>query len=201
VKPRPSVAVLILTVSILPLGAAGDEEGVSRENVILSETISGQQNAIRREASHIEQAADELMELILDVPSRPLRRKMAAEVDEVYEAAERIKLLVSQTDTVPKPIRAEDLQEFLTSLANASFSDTKVDMVAEFAKSNWFTIDQVGLITEEVSFGDDKVETIVVLYSHIVDPENNYRLFEFLTFSDDREKLKLRLAEIEKPEE
>lgn len=180
---------------VLPLEVLGDEDAVYRY------TVSGQENAIRREASHIEQAADELAKLILDVPSRSLRRRMASEVEEVYEAAERIKLLISHTDTVPKPIRAEDLAEFLESLAEASFSDTKVDMIAEFAKSNWFTVDQVGLIAEEVSFGDDKVEAIIVLYPHIVDPENNYRLYEFLTFSDDREKLKLRLAELENPEE
>ena len=46
-------------------------------------------------------------------------------------------------------------------------------------------------------FGENKVEGILVLYSHIVDKENAYRLYEFVTFSDDRELLKKGLKEME----
>lgn len=153
-------------------------------------------NALRREIAHIEQATDELMRLVLEVQDRGLRRRMARELDELYEAAERIELIVEE-DTVPKPIREEDLAVFLSTLDNAGFSDAKVEMVKEFGRSNWFTVAQVGKIVEKISFGDDKVDAILAIYPHIVDKENSYRLYEFVTFSDDRERLKQGLNALE----
>jgi len=154
-------------------------------------------NALRREIAHIEAAADNLMRLTLDVQNRTLRRRIAAEVDELYEAAERMRLLITDDDTIPKPIRDEDLEVFVQVLQKASFSDTKVDMIREFASSNWFTVAQVGVIAEQVAFGDDKVNAILALYPHIVDPQNGYRLYEYVSFSDDRERLKQGLAELQ----
>jgi hypothetical protein len=55
----------------------------------------------------------------------------------------------------------------------------------------------VGEIVEEISFGDEKIEAIVALYPHIVDPQNNYMLYEYVTFTDDRQKLKQRIAQLE----
>jgi hypothetical protein len=104
--------------------------------------------------------------------------------------------LILEQDTVPKSIRDEDLTSFIESLEKASFGDTKVDMVKEFGSSNWFTVSQVGLICEEIPFGENKVEAILALYPHIVDKENGYKLYEFVTFSDDRERLKKGLEEL-----
>ncbi len=153
-------------------------------------------DALRRELSHIENAADDLARFNLDVSDRTLRRRIAASVDELYEAAERMRLLLD-SDTLPKPIRAEDLAPFIESVKKAGFGDTKVDMVKEFGRSNWFMVDQVGTIAEELPFGENKVEAILALYPHIVDKENAYRLYEFVTFSDDRDKLKKGIAELE----
>ena len=152
--------------------------------------------ALRRELSHIERAADDLARFNLDISDRLLRRRIAASIDEIYEAAERMRLLLD-ADTVPKPVREEDLVPFLESVDRASFGDTKVDMITEFARSNWFTAAQVGLIAEKLPFGENKVGAILVLYPHIVDKENTYMLYEYVTFSDDRDKLKKGIAELE----
>jgi hypothetical protein len=165
--------------------------------VLTPVVLQANTNALRREIVHIEAAADNLMRLTLDVQNRTLRRRIAAEVDELYEAAERMRLLITDDDTIPKPIRDEDLEVFVQVLKEASFSDTKVDMIREFASSNWFTVVQVGVIAEQVAFGDDKVDAILALYPHIVDPQNSYRLYEYVSFSDDRERLKQGLAELQ----
>jgi hypothetical protein len=177
VKLRLTLAIIILWGSVLPLFAETDV------------------NALRREISHIEQAADELMKLALDIGDRTLRRRVADRIDALYEAAERMRLLIDK-DTLPKPIRDDDLEVFLTSIENASFGDAKVAMLEEFARSNWFTVEQVGMIVDKLPFGENKVEAILALYSHIVDRENAYRLYEFVTFSDDRELLKKGLEEL-----
>jgi hypothetical protein len=177
VKLRSMLTVIILWGLVLPLFAQTDV------------------NAMRREISHIEQAADELMKLALEIEDRTLRRRVVDRIDEMYEAAERMRLLVDQ-DTALKPIRDEDLEEFLASLENASFGDAKVAMLEEFAQSNWFTVEQVGMIVDKLPFGENKVEAILMLYSHIVDKENAYRVYEFVTFSDDRELLKKGLEEL-----
>ncbi len=177
-KLRSALALILFVGSIVPLHAETDV------------------NALRREVSHIEHAGDELMRLALDIEDRTLRRRVVERIDEIYEAAERMRLLVDK-DTTPKPIREGDLEEFLASLENASFGDAKVAMIEEFVRSNWFTVEQVGMIVEELPFGENKVEGILVLYYHIVDKENAYRLYEFVTFSDDRELLKKGLKEME----
>ena len=177
-KLRSALALILFVGSIVPLHAETDV------------------NTLRREVSHIEHAGDELMRLALDIEDRTLRRRVVERIDEIYEAAERMRLLVDK-DTTPKPIREGDLEEFLVSLENASFGDAKVAMLEEFVRSNWFTVEQVGMIVEELPFGENKVEGILVLYSHIVDKENAYRLYEFVTFSDDRELLKKGLKEME----
>lgn len=145
--------------------------------------------ALKREINHIEQTADELMHLVLEIQDRRLRREVVAEVDDLYEAAERMRVLVVG-DSTPEPIREEDLAEFLKVLEGSGLGDTKVDMIAEFAVSNWFTVDQVGYIVETLPFGDNKVDAILMLYPHLVDPENAYLLYEYVTFSDDRERLR-----------
>lgn len=165
-------------------------------SAVVTSHLAADTNALRRELTHIEDTADELARLALEVQDRGLRRRIAREIDELYEAAERIELLIEQ-DTVPKPIREEDLAVFLSTLDNAGFSDAKVEMVNEFGRSNWFTVSQVGKITEKISFGDDKVDAILAIYPHIVDKENTYRLYEFVTFSDDRERLKEGLKALE----
>ena len=177
-KLRLTLTVIILWGLVLPLLAETDV------------------NALRREISHIEQATDELMKLTLGIEDRTLRRRMVDRIDELYEAAERMRLLIDE-DTVPKPIRNEDLKVFLTSLENASFGDAKVAMLEELVRSNWFTVEQVGMIVDKLAFGENKVEAILILYSHVVDKENAYRLYEFVTFSDDRELLKKGLEELE----
>lgn len=175
---RLTLAVVVLWGLILPLLAQTDV------------------NALRREISHIEQASDELMKLALEIEDRTLRRRVVDRIDELYEAAERMRLLVDQ-DTTLKPIRDEDLEKFLASLENASFGDAKVAMIEEFTRSNWFTVEQVGEIVDKLPFGENKVEAILMLYSHIVDKENAYRVYEFVTFSDDRELLKKGLEQLE----
>ncbi len=155
------------------------------------------QIALSREISHIERSADELMKQVLKVGNRALRRKLTADIDRIYESAERMRLLVSEKDSLPKPIREGDLQEFILALKDASFSDARVDMIAEFVHSNWFRVVQVGQMIEEISFGEDKVRAILTVYPHIVDPENSYLLFEYVTFSDDRAKLKKGLMELQ----
>ncbi|MBN2378365.1 DUF4476 domain-containing protein [candidate division WOR-3 bacterium] len=152
--------------------------------------------ALLREISHLEESADVLMKLMLEVQNRELRRKITERIDEFYEAAERMRKLIVE-DSIPESIRTEDLDKFLAALEGAGFSDAKVAMIEEFARSNWFTVDQIGEIVDKVPFGGDMVEAIVSMYPHIVDPENTYKLYEHVTFSDDRELLKERLQALE----
>ncbi|MBD3285001.1 DUF4476 domain-containing protein [candidate division WOR-3 bacterium] len=157
--------------------------------------ISDNEKMFLREVTHLERAGDDLMELMMEVEDRSLRREITEHIDDIYEACERMRQIIVE-DSIPEPIRAEDLERFLEELNNATFSDAKAAMISEFARSNWFTTEQAGKIIEEVPFGVDMVDAAVAMYPHLIDPENTYRLYEFITFDDDRELLREKLNEL-----
>jgi len=158
-------------------------------------SITENEKTFLREVAHLEQAGDDLMELMMKVEDRALRREITEDIDNIYEACERMRKIIVE-DSIPEPIRAEDLARFLEELDDATFSDAKAAMITEFARSNWFTTTQAGMILEEVPFGTDMVDAAVAMYPHLIDPENTYRLYEHITFDDDRELLKQKLEEL-----
>ena len=76
-----------------------------------------------------------------------------------------------------------------TAVANESFSSDQVDLVRTAAAGNWFTIGQVGLLMNEVSFAWDKLAIAEACAPKVVDPGNAYQLNDFLSFSSDKEKV------------
>ncbi len=79
--------------------------------------------------------------------------------------------------------------KFLTTLDNASFSDTKLNMVKSQVNKACFSTDQISQIMEEFSSDDDRVEVATSLYQDCLDRGNYFTLLDQLSFSDSKDKL------------
>jgi hypothetical protein len=44
------------------------------------------------------------------------------------------------------------------------------------------------------SFSDGKVESAVTMWQHVLDPQNSFVLYDKLTFSSDKDKLRQRIG-------
>lgn len=87
-----------------------------------------------------------------------------------------------------------DFKELLAELEAASFKDSKMGVVRMAAKHNHFTCDQARQLVEAMPFRDLELETAVLLYPRIVDPQRFHKVMGALTFENDRRELESRLG-------
>ncbi len=80
-------------------------------------------------------------------------------------------------------------QKFITTLENASFSDTKMNIVKSHVNKTCFDTDQIAKIMNEFSSDQDRVDVATHLYGNCLDPENYFTLLDVLTFSDSKDQL------------
>lgn len=87
------------------------------------------------------------------------------------------------------PMGPAAFNKLRAAVADESFSDDQLALLRSAAAGNWFTCDQLGMLLDEFSFSDDRVEAARILRPRIVDPGNAYTLNEHLTFSEEKEKI------------
>ena len=86
-----------------------------------------------------------------------------------------------------------DFRDLLESIEDESFSDGKIRMVEAAARDNYFTSKQAKKIVEAMSFGDNQVESAVVLYPRLTDQGNFFRVLSALEYESDKEEVRDRL--------
>jgi hypothetical protein len=94
----------------------------------------------------------------------------------------------------PAPMKPDSFNALVSAVKSASFDDDKVAVVQGAARNNWFTSAQVASLVAIPSFGDGKVEVAVACWSKIVDPENNFVIYQKLDFDSDKDKLRRRVG-------
>lgn len=84
--------------------------------------------------------------------------------------------------------------QLLDTVDNTAFSDDQVGLIRSAARSNWFTVDQVAAILNELPFSDDKLEVVRIVEPHLVDRENAWKLEACFAFSDDKDEVRAIFA-------
>jgi hypothetical protein len=89
------------------------------------------------------------------------------------------------------PMSMDDL---MTGLESQSFDDGKVEVVAQFAKSqkgalNFIYMSQVAEIFKKLSFDDAKVEVAELVSGGVIDRGNFGMLLELMSFDSNKEKI------------
>ncbi len=90
----------------------------------------------------------------------------------------------------PAPMSEERFASLLGQLDAESFSDDKLDILHTSFKDNYFSVSQVSLIMDRFDMDDNKVQAVAILYPHIVDRENCFKLLTKVTFGDSKDRLK-----------
>jgi hypothetical protein len=82
--------------------------------------------------------------------------------------------------------------EVADAMDSAPFSSDKLAIIRDVARGWLLTTDQAAELAQKVVFSDDRLEALATMYPSIIDPENFYRTYELLPFSDDRAELRRR---------
>lgn len=87
-----------------------------------------------------------------------------------------------------------DFGSLKEAIEGESFSDGKLNVLRTAAGDQWFCVAQVGALLDAFSFSSDKLKALEAVKAHIVDRQNNFKIFSHFTFSADKEKAKRILA-------
>ena len=89
----------------------------------------------------------------------------------------------------PKAMEAGAFAALKAAVAEASFSDDKINVIQAAVGANHFTIAQVGGIVDALDHSSDKVRAVEIMRGKIIDPGNAFQLGSHFDFSSDKEKV------------
>jgi hypothetical protein len=94
-----------------------------------------------------------------------------------------------------QPIADALLQKLVRNVRKASPSKNKLELVEDAAEYNYFTTDQAMQLLPLISFSDDRMEGVRMLWPRILDRQNGHRFYELFKFSSDKKELRELLSE------
>ncbi len=148
----------------------------------------------RRLTERMRQTDEQLIQLA-EAPRRSRGHHPRGEYG--YESAQgrgpRGQVVVHQRG--PVPASPSDYARVLQAIEGEWFDDGKLVLAKEVAKGRFFTVSQVLGIVELMTFSDAKVDIAVFLHRRTVDPENFYLVYQSMTFSSDKDKLRRLIAQ------
>ncbi len=80
-------------------------------------------------------------------------------------------------------------EKFLTTLENATFSETQMNIIKSHINKTCFSTDQISDIMEVFSSDQDRVDVATDLYTDCLDPDNYFMLLDNLSFSSSKDQL------------
>ncbi|MBI5495282.1 MAG: DUF4476 domain-containing protein [Deltaproteobacteria bacterium] len=78
--------------------------------------------------------------------------------------------------------------KLVAAIEKTSFDEKKLIPLRSAASANWFTAAQVGRLVDLFSFGQQRLKCVEIVRGRIVDPENNFTIYEHFTFSSEKDK-------------
>ena len=97
----------------------------------------------------------------------------------------------------PAPVHRKpmiNINSFLSALENEPFSDGKRSVISSAAATNSFTSADVAAIIRVMKFSDEQVYAATTLYDSVVDKNNWYIIYDAVTFSSDKDKIRNRVG-------
>lgn len=98
-------------------------------------------------------------------------------------------------ERVPVPSSPGDYARVVRAIERESFDDGKLILAKDVAAQRFFTVSQVRGIVDLMTFSDAKIDIAVFLRRRTVDPENFYLVYQSMTFSSDKDKLRQRIGQ------
>lgn len=94
----------------------------------------------------------------------------------------------------PQPVSPGELSGLVRALDNATFARDQLALLRDILPSRYFTVDQAIALVRTFSFERDQVEAAKMLYPHIVDPGQWYRMYSVFSFSSSKDDLRARTS-------
>lgn len=94
----------------------------------------------------------------------------------------------------PPPMAPDAFNSFVAAIKAEHFESNQLQVVATGVQSNFFTTNQIAAVMDIFSFGSGKVEAASRMWTRVLDPQNSFVLYQRLTFSSDKEKLRQRIG-------
>lgn len=91
---------------------------------------------------------------------------------------------------VPVGLPDADFADLARAIEAEAFSEGKLGVIETALPDAWFTVAQVGALVDLFSFSEDQVQVVKLVRSHIVDPQNGFKLLARFTFSEDKEEVR-----------
>jgi hypothetical protein len=88
-----------------------------------------------------------------------------------------------------KPVSADRFERMMERIADASFSDDKVNVAKQILRTNCLVIEQLVEMLEEVAFDEGQLDLAKFAYDHIYDLENYYEVYSVFAFSSSNDEL------------
>ena len=89
------------------------------------------------------------------------------------------------------PMTDRDFTLLISSVRNEHMDSDKIRVIERAAYTNFFTTSQLIRMIEIFPFDSDRLKAIEIVYPNVLDKEQSFRLYEYLTFSSSKEKLDL----------
>ena len=95
--------------------------------------------------------------------------------------------------TTPQAISKESFAKLLKALNAESFDDGKAGFIATFAVQGRLTSEQARELLKPFSFDEGRVNSAVLLYPRVTDPENFFTVLDVFSFDSSRAEIRKRL--------
>ena len=87
-----------------------------------------------------------------------------------------------------------DLGSLQQALKAEDFSDGKLTVLGDFARSHAFCVAQVVTILGKLDFSEGKLKALRIMKPQITDPQNDYRIYQAFDFGSDKAKARKILS-------
>jgi hypothetical protein len=136
----------------------------------------------------IQNEIDEISRVISPRLNPRDRQFLERRLDDISAKLNNLSQQTTSTN-VAYPMPENDFRLFLLTIDNQKFESDKITVIREAAVTNYFMIGQLIQLLEKLSFDDDRIKVIELVYPAILDRENSHLLYNFLNFSSSKEKL------------
>lgn len=117
-------------------------------------------------------------------------RRELAQAPAAYEAPQQ-----PAPRPVVQPIADGMLQKLVRSVRKESRAKDKLIVLEEAADYHYFTTDQAMELLPLISFSDDRMDAVRLLWPRVLDRQNGHRFFELFRSSSDKKELRELLSQ------
>ncbi len=93
-----------------------------------------------------------------------------------------------ETKPARKLMAEADFGSLLGKIKAESFGDDKLRVLRTAAKNSKFNCSQIIRLIGAFTYSEEKLEALRISYPECLDPENNYKIMDAFTFSNDKEE-------------